>query len=154
MPVVKNEDRRGIEDRRQRHVKAFFYQFIKPRRRSSDRRGGESEGFHVDRHERRYFFVSLAILGLCVADVYATITLLNRGSIEVNPFMRELLEFNPGLFFAFKYIATAAGIFILLSFRNFRIFRKYNTLKLLYLVMFLYSILVLYEIALLSASSA
>lgn len=147
-----NEDRRAHEDRRRRHVKAFFYQFVKPRRRNARRRGSDSKGFDLDYHERRYFVLSVAILTLCVADVYATIILLSRGSTEINPFMRELLEYGTGMFFAFKYISTAVGIFILLSFRKFRIIGNLTTQNLLYIILVFYLVLVFYEAVLLSAT--
>ena len=92
------------------------------------------------------------ILALCITDVYATITLLNRGSNEINPLMRSLLEYDPRVFFAFKYFATSAGIFILLSFRKFRILGSLTTLNLLYAVLLFYLLLVFYETVLLSAT--
>ena len=106
----------------------------------------------MDYHERRYLVLSLAILALCVADVFATITLLSRGSTEINPFMRELVEYDTGLFFAFKYISTAAGIFILLSFKKFRIIGNLTTQSLLYVILIFYMVLVFYEAVLLSAT--
>lgn len=147
-----NTDQRSYEDRRQRHVKAFFYQFLRARRRNPERREGDSHGFHVDYHDRRYFVVSLTILALCITDVYATITLLNRGSTEINPLMRSLVEYNPGLFFAFKYVATSFGIFILLSFRKFHILGNMTTMNLLYAILIFYLLLVFYEVVLLSAT--
>lgn len=148
-----NGTRRTFEDRRKRHLRAFFYQFVKPRRRNEDRRRQGGEPSPVDYHDRKYFVLALAILGLSIADVYATIVLLGRGSAEINPFMRTLLEIDTGLFFAFKYALTALGIFILLTFRRFNLLGKFTTLGVLYAVLVFYLVLVFYELTLISATS-
>ena len=86
-------------------------------------------------------------MSLCIIDVFATLTLLGKGSIEMNPVMRELIETDVRLFFWFKYIATAIGLFLLLSFRHFRLFRKnINSLHALFAVIAVYALLVLYQL--------
>ena len=145
-------ERRTFEDRRKRHLTAFFYQFVKPQRRGEDRRYRDASASPVDYHDRRYLVLAIAILVLSVADVYATITLLGRGSAELNPFMRQLLEIDAVLFFVFKYALTVLGIFILLTFRRFNLLGKVTTLGVLYAVLIFYSVLVFYELTLISAT--
>ena len=81
-------ERRVTEDRRRRHVRAFFYQFVNPRRRQHTRRSTDFKAFNVDFHEPVLLLVVLLTISLCIVDVYATLTLLQRGGVEVNPLMR------------------------------------------------------------------
>ena len=147
-------ERRLDVDRRRNHVKAFFYQFINPRRRSTSRRSTDSHPFHVDFHEPILLAVVLITVALCVVDAFATLTLLEQGGVELNPFMRELIHTDVWLFYVFKYIVTAVGLFILLSYRKFRVYRGFNALHTLYGVMAIYVVLVIYQIGLLSAAAA
>jgi hypothetical protein len=136
------------EDRRRRHVKAFFVQFIKPRRRGG-RREADTHGFQVDFHGPLVLLVALVIMSLCIVDVFATLALLQKGSIELNPIMRKLIETDVQLFFAVKYVATTMGVFLLLSYKQFRLFGKnINSLHALYGFMAVYLILVTYQLTL------
>ena len=93
---------------------------------------------------------ALVVMSLCVIDVFATLILLEKGSVELNPLMRILIETDVRLFFGFKYIATAIGLFLLLSFRKFRLYRtSFNSLHTLYGIIVVYSLLVLYQLTLL-----
>ncbi|MDA9983163.1 DUF5658 family protein [Gammaproteobacteria bacterium] len=135
------------EDRRRRHVKAFFVQFIKPRRQGR-RRQTDTHGFHVDFHGPLVLLVALVIMSLCIVDVFATLALLQKGSVELNPIMRKLIETDVRLFFVIKYVATAVGVFLLLSYKGFRLFSKnINSLHTLYGFMALYLILVIYQLS-------
>ena len=116
-------DRRAGRDRRGKHLKAFLYQFVEPRRRHSHRRAADRHPFHVDIHEPALLAVVLITLSLCVVDVYATLTLLEKGGQELNPLMKQLIDRDVWLFFVVKYVMTAAGLFVLLSYRRFRFFR-------------------------------
>ncbi len=153
-PVKVTSGRGDVTDRRSNHFKAFFYQFFNPRRREKVRRATDSHGFHVDFHEPVLLVVVLVTVSLCVVDVYATLTLLQQGGVELNPFMRKLIHTDVWLFYLFKYIVTAAGLFVLLSFKRFRVYKNFNALHTLYGVMALYVVLVVYQIGLLSAAAA
>ena len=94
-------------------------------------------------------------MSLCVVDVYATLTLLQKGSVELNPVMRVLIDIDSRLFFVFKYIATAFGLFLLLSFRSFRLYkRNFNSLHTLYGVVAVYVVLVTYQVTLLTLTAS
>ena len=142
-------ERRTNPDRRRNHVKAFTTQFVKPRRGNESRRESDTHGFHVDFHEPRLMLVVVATLSLCIVDVYATLILLQRGGEELNPIMRKLIEADVWLFFVFKYVVTAAGLFVLLSYKNFRVYKNFSGLHSLYSVLIVYVLLVMYEIRLL-----
>ena len=142
-------ERRTNPDRRRNHVKAFTTQFVKPRRGNDSRRESDTHGLYVDFHEPKLMLVVVATLSLCIVDVYATLVLLQQGGKELNPIMRKLIEADVWLFFVFKYVITAAGLFILLSYKNFRVYKNFSGLHSLYSVLVVYVLLVIYEIRLL-----
>ena len=147
-------ERRANEDRRQNHLKAFTAQFINPRRSVKVRRETDTHGFCVDMHEPALLIVVLITLSLCVVDVYATLTLLQRGGQELNPVMRVLIETDVWLFFIFKYMVTAAGLLVLLSYKNFRLYKKFSGIHTLYGILVVYILLVIYEVRLLALAAS
>ena len=149
-PQAAIPERRSIPDRRRNHVKAFATQFVRPRRGNRSRRETDTHGFYVDFHEPRLLVVVLVTLSLCIVDVYVTLFLLQKGGTELNPIMRELIETDVWLFFVFKYVVTAAGLFILLSYKNFRLYKNFSGLHTLYSILVVYILLVIYEIRLLA----
>lgn len=151
MPASIADRRKGV-GRRRNHLKAFVYQFVNPRRRNRQRREVDPDPFHVDIHEPAVLLVVLITLSLCVVDVYATLTLLNKGGRELNPLMKLLIDTDVWLFVIIKYTLTAAGLFILLSYRRFRLFRGLNGLHSLYGVMAIYVMLAVYQVGLLSSA--
>ena len=68
--------------------------------------------------------------------------------------MRKLIHTDVWLFYLFKYIVTAAGLFVLLSFKRFRVYKNFNALHTLYGVMMIYAVIVVYQMGLLSAAAA
>ena len=137
-------------DRRRNNVRAFFYQFLKPRRKKDGRRQHDTQGYYVDFHEPTLLLVVLLTLSLCIVDIYATLSLLDQGGVELNPGMRELIEIDIWLFFIFKYVVTAGCLFILVSYKKFRLYKNFSALHTLYGVLFVYVLLVIYEIRLMS----
>lgn len=152
-PYVSGVERRSSQDRRRNHLKAFTAQFVKPRRGVSGRRETDTHGFCVDVHEPALLIVVLATLSLCVVDVYATLTLLQRGGSELNPVMRALIKTDVWLFFVFKYVVTAGGLFVLLSYKNFRLYKGFTAIHTLYGILIIYVLLVIYEVRLLALAA-
>lgn len=142
--------RRSDECRRRNHVKAFFRQFYKPRRRSEGRRETDIQPSHLDFHEPALLAVVLITLSLCIFDVYATLLLLQKGGTELNPLMQYLIDHNLWWFYGLKYTITAACLFVLLSYKRFRLFRNFNALHALYGVLVIYVMLAVYQVKLLS----
>lgn len=137
------------EDRRRNHVKAFFVQFVKPSRRRG-RRQTDTHGFQTDYHGPIVLLLALTVMSLCIVDVFATLTLLQIGSTELNPIMRELIESDVKLFFAVKYISNAVGVFLLLSYKGFQLFNKHiNSLQALCVFIVVYLVLVTYQLTML-----
>lgn len=142
-------ERRLEQDRRRNHLKAFTQQFVTARR-VNGRRNTDTHGICVDVHEPALLIVVLATLSLCIVDVYATLTILQQGGSELNPIMRALIEADVWLFFIFKYAVTAGGLFVLLSYKNFRLYKKFSGIHTLYGILIIYVLLVIYEVRLLA----
>lgn len=138
-------EKRNLRDRRAKSTSPIGRFFILGRRKRS-RRVADSENYYVDKYESRYLVLILAILILCVLDVYFTLKILQLGGNELNPFMSFLIKKNPALSLVVKYLVTAGGLVILLIHKNFKIFGKLKVHSLIYFIFFLYFILMLYEI--------
>lgn len=153
LPTVVAHDRRDGQERRRRHLRAFLFQFHTPRRRGLGRREHDPHGVHSDFHEPVILLVVLVTMSLCVVDVYATLTLLQGGGVELNPIMRKLIMTDVWLFFGLKYTITAAGLFVLVSYKRFRLYRGFSSLHTLYGVLAIYVLLVVYQMRLLSVAA-
>ena len=92
--------------------------------------------------------VSILILLLCCADAVLTLTLLNHGAYEVNPFMAAMLEGTSRGFVLVKVGLTAMGVVLLTLLARLRIFGRSVGIA-LYLVLAGYAVLVGYELFLL-----
>jgi hypothetical protein len=92
--------------------------------------------------------VSLLILLLCCFDAVLTLTLINHGAYEVNPFMAPLVEGSWTAFVVVKLGLTAMGVVLLTILARLRIFGRSVGIT-LYLVLAGYVALVAYELFLL-----
>lgn len=104
---------------------------------------------YVDIHEPAILALSLVIVLLCVADAFFTLTILQRGGEELNPFMRLLLEKDVVLFFAVKFLLTSFGLVFTVIHKHFRIFKMISGYHVLYGVFVMYAVLIYYEVLLL-----
>lgn len=70
------------------------------------------------RPTRREVYVALTLFSLNVFDAIATIVLLDRGAVELNPVMGLLIDLGVGYFLAFKilFVGTFTWILLYLSF--------------------------------------
>ncbi len=105
---------------------------------------------YVDRYEPHLFYVAVATLLLCCTDAFFTLTLLQQGAEEINPFMALLLEMDVQLFLVTKFALTAAGLVFLVAHKNFLLFnRRLRVPHVLYAFLVGYMVLVKYELTLL-----
>lgn len=144
--------RRSVTDRRQRQLQAFLCQFVKARRVRERRINHDGARQYVDVHGPGLLLIVLAILMMCVADAYLTLTLLNDGAVELNPVMRPLVEGDWGTFFYVKYGVTACSLLILLMHKNFRLFGSLTGQHVLLSVLLGYALVIAYEVTLLVRS--
>lgn len=143
-------NRRSGPDRRQNQLRAFFYSFFMERRHGPRRDSDDAHDYYVDVHEPHFFYVVLSTLGLCLADIFFTIHIINNGGEEINPFMAWLMENgSTQLFIGVKFFVTAAALVFLLAHKHFR-FLLFKSAQLLYVILSGYLMLIVYELVLLN----
>jgi hypothetical protein len=142
-----NRERRDRE-RRRRVWWSVCYGSFNPRRRSPPRRRGDSGVHFLDWHSAHLLAVSIGILLLCVVDAFLTLNLLQRGAVEVNPFMAGLIHRNVAMFAALKMAMTSVGIILMVYAARYRFMRLLQVEWVLYGVLLAYASLILYEISL------
>ena len=90
----------------------------------------------------------LIVLFSCV-DAFLTLTLIDHGAYEVNPFMAPLVD-GSGLAFALVKIGlTAGGVVLLTMLARMKAFGRVPVSLLLYTVLLGYGVLLIYEFRLL-----
>jgi hypothetical protein len=120
----------------------FFRRRINPRR-ESERHAVVTDWFHP-----QWLAVVILILLLCGADAILTLTLIDRGAHELNPFMDPLVRGSGHGFAYWKFGLTAVGVVILTVLARLRLYGR-SVGWVLYGVLGIYSVLVGYEIFLL-----
>lgn len=118
------------------------------RRRLGPRRNGERHAVVTDWFHSQWLAVAILILLLCGADALLTLTLINRGAVEINPLMDPLVRGSGHGFFAWKFSLTSIGVVLLTLLGRLRMFGR-AVGSVLYLVLGLYVLLVGYELFLL-----
>ena len=121
--VSKSDDRREAPDRRREPTRLISRYVFFGNRRVNRRATDAQKNYYVDRYSARAYGAVVAILLLCAADAVFTIYHLNRGATEVNPIMNFALSFGTLHFLIIKYVLTVAGLFVLLTHKNFIVAR-------------------------------
>lgn len=119
------------------------------RRRRQVRRVGDRNIASIDWHHPQWLAVVMLILLLCMTDALLTLTLLNLGAQEINPFMKPLVTGVGPAFAIWKMGLTSGGVIMLTILARLRAFGVLPIGALLYVVLTLYVILVAYELWLL-----
>jgi hypothetical protein len=141
-------DRRRAPDRRKQPLRALLHGSFNPRRRGS-RRDGEIRVTGLDWHHPQWLAVGMLIVLFSCFDAFLTLTLIEHGAYEVNPFMAPLVG-GSGLAFALVKIGlTAGGVVLLTLLARMKAFGRIPVSLLLYTVLAGYGVLVLYEFRLL-----
>jgi hypothetical protein len=145
--------RRPGPDRRRATLRALVVGSF-ARRRLGPRREADRSFAAVDWHHPQWLAVSILILLLSCADAFLTLTLINLGAQEINPFMKPLVTGNGRGFALTKLLLTAGGVIVLTLLARFRVFGRLPIGWLLYGVFGIYVMLIAYEIWLLEHLSA
>ena len=141
-------DRRRGPDRRRRVLRALFYGSFNPRRRGLRRDGERSVG-SVDWHDPQWLAVAMLIVLFSCVDAFLTLTLIDHGAYEVNPFMAPLVGGSALAFALVKIGLTAGGVVLLTILARMRVFGQVPVSLLLYTVLLGYGVLLVYEFRLL-----
>jgi hypothetical protein len=142
-----SERRRGT-DRRTQHLRALIYGSFNPRRRGA-RRAGEHALAGVDWHDPQWLAVAMLIVLFSCVDAFLTLTLIDHGAYEVNPFMAPLVGGSALAFSLVKIGLTAGGVVLLTLLARMRAFGRVPVSLLLYSVLLGYGALLVYEFRLL-----
>lgn len=142
---TKQSERREKQDRRSPTFIGFILGCIKTQRREQ-RRSDSIVHYETDWYDTKLFIMALAILFLSVTDAAMTMTLLNNGAVEVNPFMNYLLNHSIHAFVYTKLALTSICILVLVAHYHSKLFNKLRVDILLKFALIVYSILVIYEI--------
>jgi hypothetical protein len=143
-------NRRNRIDRRKRTVRSLIHGSFSPRRRGP-RRDDDLSFTAVDWHHPQWLAVAMLTLLLCTADALLTLTVLEHGAYEANPFMAPLVGGSALVFAMVKMGLTSGGIVMLILLARVRVFGRIPVSFLLYTVLFGYTVLVGYEFWLLGA---
>jgi hypothetical protein len=135
---------RDRETRRQVSWRTVFYGFIRSRRRST-RRADEGEPLYTDWHHPWLFFLATGTMILSGMDAVFTLQLLDRGAVEINPFMAIVISKSTLTFAVTKLLLTGLGILMLVFLSRWKIFNLMRTGIVLTLFFSFYACLVCYE---------
>lgn len=136
-------ERRGTE----RRLRTFhgLWKGNSLRRRRGGRRDGDAHPAGIDWHDSHWLAAAILVVLLSFADALFTLTLLDRGAREANPFMEPLVLGSGRSFAYWKLGLTVSGVVILVVLARARLFRVVPAGLLLYLVLAGYVVLVIYE---------
>ena len=148
---TKQQNKRTLNDRRVPSIKAVWRSIVTGRRKESRRETNNSSEYIVDTHEEWLWPLVLGVIVLSISDAYMTVLLINNGAIEVNPLMAFLIERNDNLFFLIKIALTSTGMMLLVTLKNFTIFKYINGYHLIALVLSIYICLLRYQLILLDS---
>jgi hypothetical protein len=137
-------ERRQVSDRRTRTLHALAVGGVRGRRRHI-RRQGPPRIAAIDWYPPQIFALVLLTLLLSCVDSLNTVALLNRGFIEVNPLMRELIDQGGPGFAVIKFSMTAVSMMALIALTGARAFGRFPVRSILVGALMVYVGLVVYE---------
>ena len=142
--------KRGSKDRRSRSFNSFLYSMNKGTRVRARRDYEGVQGYYIDSYEKRNGVYIIAITLLSVLDAFFTLNILERGGVEINPFMSALLTYNTTAFMVVKMFITVAGLLIVLIHINFQILKIFSMQAMLVSILVGYFLLIGYELFLMA----
>jgi len=148
VPSSGDSERRRAPDRRKRTLYSLAYGSFNPRRRAPRRIDARSLR-DLDWHHPIWLAVAMAIVLLSCIDAALTLTLMERGAYEVNPFMAPIVGGSPLVFTLVKVGLTAGGVVLLTLAARLRAFGRIPVSFFLYAVLIGYGTLIVYELKLL-----
>ena len=144
------QKRCGQIDRRNLSFNSFLVSAYKGRRVKVRRQAELEQGYYTDIYEKWVGLNALAIILLSAFDAFFTLNILERGGVEVNPFMLALLAYDTQVFLITKMSITIACVFFVLIHINFQMLRFFSVKLALKCILAFYVILIGYEVFLLT----
>lgn len=140
-----SSERRVVEQRRAFTWRTVFFGFMRSRRHAL-RRDEDAGVIFLDWHHPWLFFLAVGIMLLSCADAFLTLTLMQHGMIEANPFMDAMLSQGTAVFAVSKVLMTGTSILILVFLAKSRFMNRFRTGLFLTIFFSVYCCLVCYEI--------
>jgi hypothetical protein len=137
-------DNRMHADRRSLGWRTVFYGFLRSRRRLH-RREEEEEVRFLDWHHPWLFFLAVSTMLMSGLDAFMTLQLIDRGMVEVNPVMAEVIRHGTAVFAASKLFLTAFGVLSLVYLAKAHFLNRFRTGLFLTMIFSFYACLVCYE---------
>jgi hypothetical protein len=138
-------ERRAADERRDFTWRTVFFGFMRSRRHSP-RRDDDGDLMFLDWHHPWLFFLAVGIMLLSCADAFLTLTLMQYGMIEANPFMASMLGQGGTAFAVSKVVMTGTSVLILVFLAKSRFMNRFRTGLFLTFFFSVYCCLVCYEI--------
>lgn len=138
------DERRAADERRAFTWRTVFFGFMRSRRHAPRR--DNDEVIFLDWHHPWLFFLAVGIMLLSCADAFLTLTLMQHGMIEANPFMASMLDQGGTAFAVSKVVMTGTSILILVFLAKSRFMNRFRTGLLLTFFFNLYCCLICYEL--------
>lgn len=138
-------EQRAATDRRSVSWRTVVYGFLLSRRRMH-RRAADADVVFLDWHHPWLFFLSVGTMMLSVTDAFLTLQLVQRGMVEINPFMQMAMVKGTDVFVGSKLALTATGIFTLVFLAKFSFLNRFRTGLFLTAFFSGYAMLVCYEL--------
>ena len=135
---------RTDSDRRDLSWRTLIFGYLRSRRRTT-RRVSEGMPIFTDYHHPWLFFLATGIMLLSCIDAVLTLQLLDRGAIELNPFMAAVINQGTMTFAVTKMLLTSIGILALVFLARATFMRRFRTGLILTFFFSGYAILVCYE---------
>lgn len=145
-------ERRTDQERRTYSLKSMYCCLMHPRR-SHGRRSSDRRFPILDTFDSGVFSLVILLTLFSILDAAFTLTLIARGSRELNPLMEYFLTLGTLPFMLAKLALTTIPGLILVAACNVRVFSALRCHSLLAAMVGMYAGLMLYEILLLTASN-
>ncbi len=107
-------ERRSGKERRQNQIPFFKLILFKGKRCRLRRANDRKQITLLDHYHPSLFIMILVVLSLSLVDAFLTLTLLEKGAIELNPVMRYYISLGPMVFVVAKYGLTIVPLVIML----------------------------------------
>ena len=137
-------DQRLIQDRRSQPTSLVSVLRFGGRRRAF-RRDGEGQNRYVDCLSLRTFTLTLLIFTLSTLDAIFTLIHLQNGGVELNPFMRQIIQSGFQSFIIIKSLGVGLMGCFLAVHQNFKV-----SFYSMHVLTAIYSVLVVYQFSVLS----
>lgn len=107
-------ERRSGKERRQNQIPFLKLILFKGKRSKLRRADDRKQITLLDRYHPSLVTLILVVLSLSLVDAFLTLTLLEKGAVEVNPVMRYYISLGPMAFVVVKYSLTVIPLVFIL----------------------------------------